>query len=106
MTCGYSRPATPSLERKHFDKRGRLIRTDIREAAPAFACDFSDTIELIGWDTPAVKADFIKRKDDAKADVEKHKDERLAKKIEEEFLATIKERVKAEVKLRKEKNNP
>lgn len=103
VTCGYSRPAVMRNERKQFDSRGRLIRIDVREEAPAFACDFSDTIELIGWDTPTVKADFVKRKDDAKADVDKHKDDRLAKKIEDEIIATAKEKAKEEVKARKNK---
>ncbi len=106
VKCGYTRPPVTRNERKVFAKvKGKmvLVRTDIREAAPAFACSFNDMIELTGWAEPSTKADFNQRKANAAFDVEQHKDRRMAEKIEQEFMTTMKERVAAEVKVRKAK---
>lgn len=104
VTCGYSRPPVTRLERKIFDRRGRLIRTDIREAAPAFACSFSDVVELAGWSTTAGlagKAAFVNAKLAAVSEVEAEKDARLAAKIKAEHEAELPKKIADAVKARR-----
>ncbi len=101
VTCGHSRPAVTRKERKILGPRGAVIRVDIREAAPAFACPFSDVVELAGWTSSPGRAAFNAHKAAAREDVEKAKDARLLEKIKTEHAAELQGRIDAAIRARR-----
>jgi hypothetical protein len=67
VVCGYVRPVVTRREFPHYDKKGVLIRTDVREAMPAFACPFADVVELDGYGDAAFAPRKARAREEADA---------------------------------------
>ena len=101
VTCGYSRPAVTRKARQIFDTRGRLLRVDVREEAPAFSCSFSDVVELAGWTATPARLAFTGRRMKASEEVDEEKDRRLAEKIKAEHEAELPKKIADAIKARR-----
>ena len=92
FACGYARPEVPRKEVRKQDRRGKWI-VSVREAAPAFACDFAGPVTLEGWNT----APFSPMIDVAAAEAEAVRRNTLREEVRQGMARSIDQQIEAEV---------